>query len=286
MEDELSRHYWDAYRLSRAVYDVNSDTQPSASSRAAFVHLHSIDYALAAKVDPDFQEPPPVVLSNGVVLKSAAKLRRYAAGTRLPPAHAGTVPQSSLPSVVPYTWDGVSWASHRKDASIVMYTLSSPPVGSTAPVSALQDEEQSGDRLVAVELPLGVEAGGRGGLAAFVAASGLPLLTTNAAAHHAYSTFPFSQSARPAPASMMLVPVLLQGWDGAKGERRVVMVLEVGDKIDGGSYTRDDIVLLTHLSCSVSSVLEHVERSEKTTAQASLMLSASGTSSQPPILSC
>ncbi len=120
--------------------------------------------------------------------------------------------------------------------------------------------------------------GGRGGLGAFVAATGQTLLTSKASAHHAYSIFPFTQSARSAPSSMMLVPVFLQGWDGSAGSGRVAMVMEVGDKVDGGSYTRDDVVMLSCLGRSISSVLEHMESNERAANQASHLLSSSGTS--------
>ena len=123
MMDDISRRYWEAYNFARAVHDVSADVQPKASARAAYVQVDAIDYQLVAKIDADFREPAPVVLSNGVVLKAAPKLRRYPAGTRLPPALA-SAEAASLPSssslVVPYTWDGLSWARHKKDASIVM----------------------------------------------------------------------------------------------------------------------------------------------------------------------
>jgi len=135
---------------------------------------------------------------------------------------------------------------------------------------------------MAIELPLGMEGGGRGGLAAFVAATGQSMLTTNASSHHAHSPFPYTQCARPPPASMMLAPVFLQGWDGSKEAGRIAMVLEVGDRVDGGSYTRDDIVLLSTLSRSLSSVLEHVESNERAAAQASNLLSSSGLAFFPP----
>ena len=295
MENDLSRQYWESYNLARTVHGVAADAQPKASARAAYVQIDAIDYAHVAQIDPDFKEPPPVVLGNGVVLKAAPKLRRYPAGTRLSAAlaHSGMTPSSASPSLVtPYTWDGVSWACHNRDATIVMYnpaaaldsrisvslmlviryTLTSPPVGSSAPLSSAGD-----DRLMAIELPLGMEGGGRGGLAAFVAATGQTLLTTNASSHHAYSPFPFTQSARSAPASMMLVPVFLQGWDGSSGSGRIVMVMEVGDKVDGGSYSRDDLALLSRMGRSVSSVLEHVEANERSVSQATHLLSSSGT---------
>ncbi len=129
---------------------------------------------------------------------------------------------------------------------------------------------------MAIELPLGLDGGGRGGLAAFVAATGQPLLTTNAGSHPAHSPFPFTQSARAPPAAMMLVPVFLQGWDGSSCAARVAMVMEVGDKVDGGSYNRDDLVLLTCLARSVSSVLEHIESNERSVSQAIHLLSSSG----------
>lgn len=130
---------------------------------------------------------------------------------------------------------------------------------------------------MAIELPLGIEGGGRGGLAAFVASTGQPLLTTNASTHHAYSPFPFTQTAKPPPSSMMLVPVFLQGWGWNSCSSRVAMVLEVGDKVDGGSYNRDDVLLLSSLARSASSVLEHVESNEKSVSQATDLLSTSGT---------
>jgi hypothetical protein len=129
MMNDLSRRYWEAYNFARAVHDVSADVQPKASARAAYVQVDTIDYELVAKIDADFREPAPVVLSNGVVLKGAPKLRRYPAGTRLPTAltSAASAPPQSLSSlVVPYTWDGLSWARHKKDASIVMYTSSFP----------------------------------------------------------------------------------------------------------------------------------------------------------------
>jgi GAF domain-containing protein len=138
------------------------------------------------------------------------------------------------------------------------------------------------DRLMAIEMPLGMEAGGRGGLAAFVAATAQPLLTTNASSHLAYSVFPFTQCARPPPASMMLAPVFLHGWDGSAGPARVAMVLEVGDKDDGGSYNRDDVTLLSSLGRSLSSVLEHAESNERAASQASHLLSSSGARNCPP----
>jgi hypothetical protein len=129
---------------------------------------------------------------------------------------------------------------------------------------------------MAIELPLGTEAGGRGGLAAFVAATGQSMLTTNASAHHAHNVFPFTQCARAPPASMMLAPVFLQGFDGSAGGSRVAMVLEVGNKDDGGSYNRDDVVLLSSLASCLSSVLEHVESNERAASQANHLLSSSG----------
>ena len=119
MEEELSRRYWDAFNLARTVHGVAGDVQPRASTRAAYVQVDAIDYNEVAKIDPDFREPAPVILANGVVLKAAPKLRRYPAGTRLPPPMASGGAMASS-SVVPYTWDGLSWASHKKDASIVM----------------------------------------------------------------------------------------------------------------------------------------------------------------------
>ncbi len=83
---------------------------------------------------------------------------------------------------------------------------------------------------------------------------------------------------------MMLAPVFLQGWDGSTEAGRIAMVLEVGDRVDGGSYTRDDIVLLSTLSRSLSSVLEHVESNERAAAQASNLLSSSGAAFFPPHL--
>jgi hypothetical protein len=129
-EDELSRQYWDAYALARTSHSVTADEQPGNSSRAAYVQVDPIDYTAIAKIDADFREPPPVILANGVVLKAAPKLRRYPAGTRQPPALAAgvSVPSSASASVAPYTWDGISWASHRKDATIVMCVSSIPPI--------------------------------------------------------------------------------------------------------------------------------------------------------------
>lgn len=296
MEDELSRQYWDAYNLARTVHGVTADSQPRASARAAYVQVDTIDYAHVARIDPDFREPPPVILGNGVVLKAAPKLRRYPAGTRMSAALAsgGVLPSTASPSLtVPYTWDGISWARHKRDATIVMYSLpacncipvcfnfaryslASPPVGAIAPPSSAGEDRETSDRLMAIKLPLGLDGGGRGGLAAFVAATGQPLLTTNAGSHPAHSPFPFTQSARPPPAAMMLVPVFLQGWDGSTCTARVAMVMEVGDKVDGGSYNRDDLELLTCLARSVSSVLEHIESNERSVSQAIHLLSSSG----------
>jgi hypothetical protein len=166
------------------------------------------------------------------------------------------------------------------------YLLASSPVGPIAPPAPATGNHESSDRLMAIELPLGMEGGGRGGLAAFVAATGQNLLTTNASAHHAHSSFPFSQSAKPPPASMMLVPVFLQGWDGATGTARVTMVMEVGDKADGGSYNHDDLVLLSCLGRSVSSVLEHIESNERSVSQATHLLSSSGTRLYPARAHC
>ncbi len=131
MMDDIARRYWEAYNFARAVHDVSADVQPKASARAAYVQVDVIDYQLVAKIDADFREQAPVVLSNGVVLKAAPKLRRYPAGTLLPPALA-SAQAAALPSssslVVPYTWDGLSWARHKKDASIVMCASSAFPL--------------------------------------------------------------------------------------------------------------------------------------------------------------
>jgi hypothetical protein len=59
------------------------------------------------------------------------------------------------------------------------------------------------------------------------------------------------------------------------------MVLEVGDKDDGGSYNRDDVTLLSSLGRSLSSVLEHVESNERAASQASHLLSSSGATNSP-----
>jgi hypothetical protein len=306
MEEGLTRQYWDAYNLARTVHGVTADVQPKSSGRAAYVQIDAIDYDHVSRIDADFREPPPVTLANGVVLKAGPKLRRYPAGTCRPPALA-PAGEVSTSSVVPYTWDGMSWACHKRDASIIMwdpspphlcrilfsgrvmpsfpcrYSLPSPPVGTAPPHATVDDgQDDATDRLMAIELPLGMEGGGRGGLAAFVAATGQPMLTTNASSHHAHSPFPYTQCARPPPESMMLAPVFLQGWDGSTGAGRIAMVLEVGDRVDGGSYTRDDVVLLSTLSRSLSSVLEHVESNERAAAQASNLLSSSGAAIFPP----